>query len=1067
MRGSIAVWAMLTILLLSALLPAINMAHATNLSLASGTTVGTFQEGESSNSTAFPLTPPTIQDFLINNTATGNTTQFSFYVSDSVALQNCTFSNDNGTGTWSNSSLQLSGTGPVYANFSVNSFYVTTLLNFTFWLWNTNSSLVEWLGYRTLAIYNTSMPFTSLGNAITAVQGVNNWETTNVTSGYSGVDPYQGLVLNQNTTTQYESLIDDYATPSSSITTFIAPVYCTNTFESTGWNNPSWAYDGNTATAATYTVGISQTTNPIGFDLSDNATSTTIQYLVNCTGTGTTMAIYCGNTTALGTQVWSGSPTLGVMTNQTFTSITFCYMEIEFTLSARATVYLNETKIYSNVINTACPAYASYLAVLQYCAYANKLNITNNVVWPNFERDIIYALGNISMIGYLPFTDSNAFAEFGATYPEMPQEDFEVKDAWALYGYYWANNSWVPSWIQTKWNIALAYNQFDSAVNYSVTNNNLQTYTEGLPLFIYGQIYGDYDGITYTNRYYDECAQTIEDYLMFYSLLNVTDALNKVSHWWMYLCDTHYSTNWGGYFKYVPTPDTSVPEFECEASFFLIITSIMKYYIPNIANYSLVLNDIGNRFLSAEWMSYQWQYYGNGYSNYVVVHEDQGNPDTRLENTLGAWQALLGCVLQMNSTYQNDMKDMLQGNTTSNNQPAWALLMSSSAGLWNTTSKLFHIGNGATDSSYATAEGEITMFEMGIIPGTSTVAFPLEELNYEYTDNIDPVLMRFNLNGTAHQITVPVVQAGTITFDYGQSPITYNFNSGGVYVINFTSSWNMISSITYQSALPSSLIYFYLPATPLAVNISPTSATLIVGQSELFTSNVSGGTSPYAYEWCLNGLAVQNATYSSWTFTPTSAGPYTVYMEVNDSMGAQATSNTVTVTVNVATHDVVVTDVTSYQIITGQGFCNNVTVTIANMGSYCETFNVTVYANSAVIATIANITLASGNSVNQAILWNTTGFVFDNYTLSAYSWPIPGENNTASTFVGGVVAVTIPGDVDGNGRVNMGDIVSLCTAFSSTPGQPNWNPNCDIEGNGRIDMGDIVIACANFGQHNP
>jgi hypothetical protein len=49
----------------------------------------------------------------------------------------------------------------------------------------------------------------------------------------------------------------------------------------------------------------------------------------------------------------------------------------------------------------------------------------------------------------------------------------------------------------------------------------------------------------------------------------------------------------------------------------------------------------------------------------------------------------------------------------------------------------------------------------------------------------------------------------------------------------------------------------------------------------------------------------------------------------------------------------------------------------------------------------------------------------------------------------------------------MGDIVSLCMAFGSTLGRPNWNPNCDIEGNGGIDMGDIVIACANFGQHYP
>ncbi|MGD0495334.1 MAG: PQQ-binding-like beta-propeller repeat protein [Candidatus Bathyarchaeia archaeon] len=90
----------------------------------------------------------------------------------------------------------------------------------------------------------------------------------------------------------------------------------------------------------------------------------------------------------------------------------------------------------------------------------------------------------------------------------------------------------------------------------------------------------------------------------------------------------------------------------------------------------------------------------------------------------------------------------------------------------------------------------------------------------------------------------------------------------------------------------------YILAPALSASIWPSSATLGVGQSQWFTSSVSRGTSPYTYQWYLNGSAVQDATSSSWTFTPTSAGAYTVYMEVSDSVGAQATSNTATVIVN-------------------------------------------------------------------------------------------------------------------------------------------------------------------------
>jgi len=152
---------------------------------------------------------------------------------------------------------------------------------------------------------------------------------------------------------------------------------------------------------------------------------------------------------------------------------------------------------------------------------------------------------------------------------------------------------------------------------------------------------------------------------------------------------------------------------------------------------------------------------------------------------------------------------MLSGNTTSNKEPAWCLLMQTDASLWNSTSKLFHMNSQTNDSAQATALGEVTLFQLGIVPGTSTLAFPLEELGYEYTDDIDPVMLAFNLS--TRQVTIPVVEPGTITFQYGESPITYNFTSSGVYLLSFSDSWNMILSVTLQSALPSNLIYFYLP----------------------------------------------------------------------------------------------------------------------------------------------------------------------------------------------------------------------------------------------------------------
>jgi hypothetical protein len=56
------------------------------------------------------------------------------------------------------------------------------------------------------------------------------------------------------------------------------------------------------------------------------------------------------------------------------------------------------------------------------------------------------------------------------------------------------------------------------------------------------------------------------------------------------------------------------------------------------------------------------------------------------------------------------------------------------------------------------------------------------------------------------------------------------------------------------------------------------------------------------------------------------------------------------------------------------------------------------------------------------------------------------------------------GDVNGDGKVDMGDVVTVLLAFGSTPGMPNWNPACDLEQNGKIDMGDLMIVLENFGE---
>jgi len=56
------------------------------------------------------------------------------------------------------------------------------------------------------------------------------------------------------------------------------------------------------------------------------------------------------------------------------------------------------------------------------------------------------------------------------------------------------------------------------------------------------------------------------------------------------------------------------------------------------------------------------------------------------------------------------------------------------------------------------------------------------------------------------------------------------------------------------------------------------------------------------------------------------------------------------------------------------------------------------------------------------------------------------------------------GDLNGDGVVNIGDLVTFRKAFGSYPGHPRWNPNADLDDNGVINILDCVKIAKNFGK---
>jgi parallel beta-helix repeat protein len=165
--------------------------------------------------------------------------------------------------------------------------------------------------------------------------------------------------------------------------------------------------------------------------------------------------------------------------------------------------------------------------------------------------------------------------------------------------------------------------------------------------------------------------------------------------------------------------------------------------------------------------------------------------------------------------------------------------------------------------------------------------------------------------------------------------------------------------------------------------------------------------------------------------------------------------------------DIAITSVALSKTIIDQGYSLDAKVSAANLGNFTETFNVTLYANTTAIAT-QTVTLANGSVTTITFAWNTRGFGHGNYTISAYAWPLPGEINIANNkFTYGSVKVTIPGDVDGDFRVTILDVVRITSIYGHKQGDPNFNSNCDIDGDGKITILDVVICTSHYAQKWP
>jgi hypothetical protein len=206
----------------------------------------------------------------------------------------------------------------------------------------------------------------------------------------------------------------------------------------------------------------------------------------------------------------------------------------------------------------------------------------------------------------------------------------------------------------------------------------------------------------------------------------------------------------------------------------------------------------------------------------------------------------------------------------------------------------------------------------------------------------------------------------------------------------------------------------------MSVTVSPTTLRADVGQQQTFSSAVTGGNAPYSYQWYLNGNSVSGATGSTWTFAPSTAGSFNVYVSVTDNDGTDAQSNIVTdITVYAAPSISISPTPVNLSVNSTQQFTSSVTG-----GSTPYTYR-WYYTNGTAItgATASTLTYKANSTGTNNIYLNVTDSLSyraqsNTATINAYSQPsviinptsvnmlVGNTQNFTSTTTGGLIPYT-------------------------------------------------------------
>jgi hypothetical protein len=139
-------------------------------------------------------------------------------------------------------------------------------------------------------------------------------------------------------------------------------------------------------------------------------------------------------------------------------------------------------------------------------------------------------------------------------------------------------------------------------------------------------------------------------------------------------------------------------------------------------------------------------------------------------------------------------------------------------------------------------------------------------------------------------------------------------------------------------------------------------------------------------------------------------------------------------------------------------------VTVQNQGWGVQTTNLVVRLNTTILGNVTNLILPPVSQMTLIFTWQTSPALRGSYALDSLLNSVPNEPDTTDNnrTYARTIRVTVVGDVNADGVVDIFDAITLANAFASVPASQNWNGNADINGDNYIDIFDAILLSTNF-----